>query len=86
MIVEVEVAIQPAHCICQCLIVSDIHLPLLHTTPQSPHEYVVQRSPSPVHTNPDVVSEQTSGEVLAGKLPAPVCVEHLWPFTSSCQR
>ncbi len=86
MVVEVEVPLQPVHCISHVLIVSDIHLLLLDTAPKPLYEYVVQRPPPTIHADTDLFGEQTSGEVQAGELCSLVRVEHLWPAAPHHQR
>ena len=76
-IVEAEIVAETGPCIPGVLISFEIHLFVLHRTPQPLYEQVVAVAPFPTHADSDAMLFQESGKGFTGELGALVGVEYV---------
>jgi hypothetical protein len=83
MVIEIEVALKPQHRFRDMLIIMKINLFILHAPPETFDKDIVERSPTSIHTDLNVVLQQTPGEGGRCKLRALIGVEYFW--SAECQ-
>src|SRR5947209_6962665 len=84
LIVELKILAQPSFCISYRLIILEIHLLILDTSPKSFHENVVQCSSSAIPTDANPRCFEASSKIRAGKLRSLVIVENFWSRSLKC--
>src|SRR5437016_2390110 len=84
LIVELKIRFQPAFCIRDRLILFEIHLLVLDTSPEPFHENVVQCSSSAIPTDAHVCSLEPIRKLCTGKLRSLVVVENVRPRLLEC--
>lgn len=77
-VVEREVSLQPCLTVLHALVVVQVNFLVLHASPQSLDEHVVQRSPAAIHTDRHAVLQQSARKRLARELTTLVGVEYFW--------
>ena len=87
-VVETEVVTDPDLGFFTILICFQIHLLVLHCSPQPLYEQIVAIPPFPIHADPDSVLLQEPGEGLTGELGTPWSVLNIsgLPFLSASFR
>src|SRR5881398_2715154 len=84
LIVELKIRVQPAFCIRDRLILLEIHLLILNTSPEPFNENVVQCSSSAIPTDAYVCGLEPVRKFLTGKLRSLVVVENFRSCPLKC--
>jgi len=84
MIIELKIRVQSCFCIRYRLILLEIHLLVLHTSPEPFHENVVQCSSSAIPTNAHVCGLEPVRKFHTGKLRSLVVVENFRSRSLKC--
>jgi hypothetical protein len=86
-IIKLEVTPNPLLCLCNTLLVMQVNFLLLHRAPEPFDNYIIQRSPTPIHADTDLFRFQGRYPVPTGKLRPLIGIENLRaPLVEHCPK